>query len=742
MHMKKLCLLWVACLSLIHFFSFGQNPSKYDQHVAFGPMFYPAYGDEVRTASGSPGPRYWQNRADYKIAAYLDDENQTITGTVTITYKNYSPEKLSFVWLQLDQNIYDLKSRSVAATEITGGRWANRDFDGGYDIKSVMVQVGAKKEKANYLISDTRMQIKLPRSLKAGGDSIRFTIDYSFKIPEYGTDRMGRQKTKNGWIYEIAQWYPRMCVFDNVLGWNTLPYLGQGEFYLEYGNFDYTINTSAKQIVVGSGELQNPAEVLTQEQIKRIKEARQSDKTVIIRSEKEVTDPSSRPASGRISWHFKCYNARDVAWAASTAFIWDAARINLPSGKKSLAMSVYPSESNLDGGWKRSTEFVKGCLEHYSAQWFEFPYPVATNVAGNVNGMEYPGIVFCSSGSQKGGLWNVTSHEFGHTWFPMIVGSNERKYPWMDEGFNTFINSVADKAFNNGEFNPPKPDRHSIGRNILSNRSESIMTIPDVTNGNNLGINAYFKPSVGLQLLRYEILGEERFDGAFRYYINNWAYKHPTPWDFFHAIENYAGENLDWFWRGWFLENWKLDLGIKGFEYVKNDSSQGVIITLENLEQLPMPVTVEVKEANGKSGRVKLPVEVWEHGSTWRFYYHSTDKITQITLDPDKVLPDINEANNIYPANSTAAPFILKPEDMDKYAGVYGNAGLGLKITITKENNGLLAQATGQGAFPLQPVQQDMFKFEDGGIEIEFKADRTQFTLKQGGGSFVFIKDK
>jgi hypothetical protein len=646
--MKKILFL-ATTVNLFCIFLSAQ--SNYDQHEAFAPMFYPAYGDEFRSASGNAGPKYWQNSANYKISATLDDVNNSITGAVTISYKNNSPEKLPFVWLQLDQNIYKENSRSVAATAITGGRWANRNFDGGYDIRSVKVIYGGKEMDADYLISDTRMQIKLAKPIKASGDSIQFKIEYSFPIPEYGTDRMGRQKTKNGWIYEIAQWYPRMCVFDNVLGWNTLPYLGQGEFYLEYGNLDYSITTSSKLIVVGSGELQNPSEVLTAKQIERLKQAKESDKTVMIRTEDEVTDASSRPAKDKITWRFKITNARDVAFAASAAFVWDAAKINLPSGKKCLAMSVYPVESAKDKGWKRGTEFVKGAIEHYSKQWFEFPYPVATNVAGIVNGMEYPGIVFCGSRAEGGNLWGVTSHEFGHTWFPMIVGSNERKYPWMDEGFNTFINSVADKAFNNGEFENKNVNRHAAGKFVFGDKTESIMTIPDVTSGNNLGISAYFKPGMGLELLRDEILGKDRFDLAFRYYINNWAYKHPTPWDFFHAIENAAGENLDWFWRGWFMNNWKLDQSVKAVDYVENDSTKGSIITIENLEKLPMPVTVEIKQANGKTGRVNLPVEIWEHGSTWKFHYASTDKVTEVTIDPDKRLPDVDESNNTWKSN-------------------------------------------------------------------------------------------
>jgi hypothetical protein len=647
--MRKLILSGIAVFLVMPMMMFGQTQSKYDHEEAFAPFFYPAFGDEIRTASGTPGPKYWQNRADYKIEAILDDVNHQITATVTVTYKNNSPEKLGFIWLQLDQNVYNQKSRGIASTATTGGRWANRNFQGGYDIKEVAFVEKNKESKADYLIEDTRMMIKLPRLLKPNGDSIRFRIDYSFLIPEYGTDRMGRLSTSHGWIYEIAQWYPRMCVFDNVLGWNTLPYLGQGEFYLEYGNFDFSITTSASEIIVASGELMNPSEVLTTVQQQRLQEARQSDKTVIIRSASEVDDRASRPAKEKLTWHFKCINARDVAWAASRAFIWDAAKMNLPSGKKSLAMSVYPSESNSDSGWKRSTEFVKGCLEHYSKQWYEYPYPVATNVAGIVGGMEYPGIVFCSSRDTKQSLWGVTSHEFGHTWFPMIVGSNERKYAWMDEGFNTFINSVVDKSFNKGEFAGPRPNRHQMAGFLFNERNEGILTIPDAyATGNNWGINSYVKPGLGLEILRSVVLGEERFDGAFRYYINNWAYKHPTPWDFFHAIENYSGETLDWFWRGWFLYNWKLDQSIKSVEYVKGDSTQGSYITIENLEKFPMPVTVEITQVNGKTERVSLPVEIWEKGSTWKFYFHSTDKIRSVVIDPDKLLPDINESNNTW----------------------------------------------------------------------------------------------
>jgi hypothetical protein len=620
--------------------------SNYDPHEAFGPLFYPAYGDDQRAADGTPGAKYWQNAADYTITSRLDEVNHALSGTVVITYKNNSPQNLPFVWLQMDQNIYSLKSRGVAITDLSGGRWANQNqFDGGYNLHTVeILDATGKATAVPYVVSDTRMQLKLPNDLKAGG-TLKIRIAYDFKIPEYGTDRLGRLETKNGWIYEIAQWYPRMCVYDNVLGWNTQPYLGQGEFYLEYGNIDYSVNVPADMIVGGSGELVNPKEVLTPTEQKRLLEAKSSDKTVAIRGESEVTDPSSRPASGRLTWRFHCTNTRDVAFGASKAFIWDAARMNLPSGKKALAQSLYPVESAGDSAWGRSTEYVKGAIEFYSKYLYEFSYPVATNVAGRVGGMEYPGIVFCGARSRKGGLWGVTRHEFGHNWFPMIVGSNERKYPWMDEGFNTFINGVVDSAFNSGEYYRPVKSRTGYPYFGV----DPIMTIPDaMRSSRDWGTLSYSKPGSGLELLREEILGKARFDYAFRYYVHAWAFKHPTPFDFFHAIENASGENLDYFWRGWFMNSWKIDQAVTGVEYVKNDPTQGANITIENKEKLPMPATVEVKESNGTTSRVQLPVEIWMKGGVWKFHYASTSTITQVTIDPDHRYPDADYNNNTW----------------------------------------------------------------------------------------------
>ena len=352
-----------------------------------------------------------------------------------------------------------------------------------------------------------------------------------------------------------------------------------------------------------------------------------------------------------------------MAWAASKAFLWDASRIDLPSGKKALAQSVYPNESKGMKAWSRSTEYVKNCIELYSKEWYEFTYPVATNVGGIVGGMEYPGIVFCSSRSTQGGLWDVTNHEFGHNWFPMIVGSNERKYAWMDEGFNTFINQVDTKVFNNGEYYE-KPDIEKQAPGMFASDVDAIMNVPDVIQPQFLGYAAYEKPAVGLMILREQILGEQRFDYAFQTYIKRWAFKHPTPWDFFHTMDNAAGEDLSWFWNEWFLTTWSDDQAVKSIEYIDKDPSKGALITLTNKGQMALPVTIEVKEENGKTTRVNLPAEIWQRGGEWTFAYKSTSKVVYAMIDPDHVLPDVNAENNAlsgFEMDKTAtAPAVVK----------------------------------------------------------------------------------
>ncbi len=630
--------------------------TKYDYHDAFAPFFYTKNGNEYRAASGEPGPKYWQNRADYQLNVALNEAANEIAGTEILSYTNNSPLKMNFIWMQLDQNLFREDSRGSAIVPLNGSRngGMGQKFDAGYKIKSVKLLSGAKNEVATaiqYMIEDTRMQLFLPKDLPANGGNVKIQIEYSFISPDYGSDRMGILNTKNGKIFTVAQWYPRVAVFDDIVGWNTIPYTGPGEFYLEYGDFDINITTPNNMIVVSSGELLNPSEVYTPEQVKRWAAASSSEKTVIIRSAEEVTEASSRPTQkANLKWHFKIKNARDASWAASSAFIIDAARINLPSGKKGLSISAYPVESKGDSAWGRSTEYVKSTIEYYSKKWFEFPYPAATAVAGTPGGMEYPGIVFCGARAQRGGLWGVNDHEFGHTWFPMIVGSNERQYGWMDEGFNTFINSLSSDNFNNGEYKSKYPaDKNRIGNMYTAPGLEPILTYVDNYKERNNGTLSYSKPGEGLTLLREVILGHDRFDRAFQTYINRWAFKHPTPDDFFHTIENVGGESLQWFWRGWFVNNWRLDVSVRNVTYTDTTNyAKGAVITLDNLEKMAMPVILEVKTVSGKKDRIKLPVEIWERNTAWSFRYPCTEEIESVTYDPDKVLPDFNPANNVW----------------------------------------------------------------------------------------------
>ncbi|WP_183579353.1 M1 family metallopeptidase [Mucilaginibacter sp. X5P1] len=622
--------------------------SKYNYRDAFGPYFYTKNGNENRAADGQPGPKYWQNRADYQLAATLNDQTNEISGSETLTYTNNSPQKLGFLWMQVEQNLFKQDSRGTAIVPLSGSRnWGRGQiFDAGDKIKSIKVDGVDVK----YLITDTRMQVFLPKELAADGGKVKVKIEWSFTPPNYGSDRMGVLDTKNGKIYQVAQWYPRMCVYDDVMGWNTLPYTGPGEFYLEYGDFDLSITVPANHIVLASGELQNPGDVYTSEQQKRWAQAAESEKTVLIRSAAEVTDPASRPAGkSTLTWHFKIKNARDASWASSAAFIVDAAKMDLPSGKKSIAISAYPVESDGNDAWGRSTEYVKKSIEYNSAKWFEYPYPAATAVAGIVGGMEYPGIVFCGSKAKGKELWGVNDHEFGHTWFPMIVGSNERLYGWMDEGFNTFINGLSTADFNNGEYKPTKPmDMHMIGARFTNPTLEPVLTAPADLKEANTGTLLYRKPSAGLVLLREQILGPERFDLAFRTYIERWAYKHPTPDDFFRTIENVSGESLQWFWRGWFINNWRLDVAVSDVKYVDGDPTKGALITIDNLDKMAMPVILEIKTKSGKTERIKYPVEIWERFATRTFKYPSTEPIESVTYDPDNVLPDYNPANNVW----------------------------------------------------------------------------------------------
>ena len=631
--------------------------SKYNYQEIFAPFFYTKNGTNTRSASGQPGFEYWQNRADYQLSVKLDETNNEIAGTSTVSYTNNSPDKMTFLWMHLDQNLFKDDSRGNALVPITGSRngGQGQSFDGGFKIKSVKILVSTKgvstEKEVKYVINDTRMQVFLPQELNSKGGNVKVKIDFSFISPNEGSDRMGILGTMFGKIFTVAQWYPRMCVYDDIQGWNTNPYLGASEFYLEYGDFNMNITVPSNHYVVCSGELLNSKEVYSLEQQTRWEQASKSDQTVVIRSAEEAKNNSNIGTKSSKTWRFKIKNARDASWASSPAFIIDASRINLPSGKKSIAISAYPVESYGNRAWSRATEYTKTSIEYYSQKWFEYPYPAAINVAGIVGGMEYPGIVFCDYTAKNDDLWGVTDHEFGHIWFPMIVGSNERLFAWMDEGFNTFINTLSSEDFNKGEYKAKVSDLHTESEEFTSPNLETIMSSPDNMKEVNIGTLAYSKPGAGLVILREQILGKERFDMAFRTYVERWAYKHPTPDDFFRTMENVAGEDLSWFWRGWFVHNWRLDQGINSVKYVDNNPKLGALITIENFEKMAMPVILDIKAKSGKVTRIKLPAEVWQKNVEWTFKHNSTEAIQSVVLDPDHVFPDCNDSNNTWKSN-------------------------------------------------------------------------------------------
>ncbi len=652
--MKKISKL--LCFQLLSLGLYAQNTGSYNPQDFYLPGFNPTPGNEFRSANGSPGPMYWQNSADYLIHAILSEKDTTITGDVTISYTNNSPDKLDYIWLQLDQNVFDPASRGSAATPVSGDRFDVQGFKrGGYHIGAVFLTHHGKTYQVLPVISDTRMQLRLNSPMLPKGDKITVKVNYSFAIPAHGADRLGRLYTPKGVVYEIAQWYPRMCVYDDVEGWNTLPYMGLGEFYCEYGNFDYYITAPSEMIVYGSGDLQNAVQVLTAEEIKRLSVAAKSDKTISIIKPDEIGKANMRPATkGNLTWHFTMKNTRDVAWAASAALIWDAAKINLPSGRKAIAMSAYPPQSIGDTAWTRATEYLKNSIEIYSKNFYEYPWNNAVSIGAIVTGMEYPGMIFCDYKEKTAGLWFLISHEIGHNWYPMIVGSNERRYMWQDEGFNAYINYYATDIFNHAEYakDPAlfKKDFFAfLDINSLTTQHDPLMVVPEAVDINNF-FPYYGKTAYGLKMLRNVVVGKDRFDYAFRKYTETWAFKHPTPYDFFHSMNSGAGEDLNWFWKEWFFTNWTLDQAITDVKNVDNDPSKGALITIENKGKMILPVIIKVVQANGEEGSIQLPDEIWQRGGTWTFQYPSKSKLAKVILDPGNVLPDVERKNNEWKA--------------------------------------------------------------------------------------------
>ena len=689
-----------------------------------------------RTGSGAPGSQYWQQRADYVIDVEVNDKTQELTGHETITYYNQSPETLRFLWLQLDQNIFapdNLTSQTETGVvvdslpagllnEISGINPS--DYKGGYDIKSVRDAMG---KGLKHTINHTMMRVDLPTPLKSG-EKFVFSIDWSYK--EYNRQvfngRGGYEyfPEDGNYVYTFAQWFPRMCVFDDYEGWQNKQFYGRGEFALTFGDYKVRITVPSDHIVGATGWLQNPREVLTKEQIERFERAQKTfDKPVFIVTEKEARQNEKTRSEKKRTWEFHAENVRDFAFASSRKFIWDAMAVKV-GDKTPLAQSLYPKEGN--PLWEReSTKAIKNTLEVYSERTFDYPYPTAYSVHAANQGMEYPMICFNYGRPGKDGKYsqqtltgmiNVIIHEVGHNFFPMIVNSDERQWSWMDEGLNTFL----DKETMRVRYPHLAGARGTPAGIVPFMRGDKtymrpIMAMSDNIRQEEFGPNAYYKPSAALTILRETVMGPALFDAAFKEYAQRWAFKHPKPADFFRTMEDASAVDLDWFWRGWFFTNDHVDVEVSDVKWFMlknevldpesknvrvaqgdlasgdgqharaNDFSKGpqelslmntpqqlygefrsrvddnairqklqgknvYEVTFKNQGGLVTPLVIEWTYKDGSKEVEKIPAEVWRMNEQEVTKVFIKDKeVTNIVLDPNFELADVNMMNNAFP---------------------------------------------------------------------------------------------
>ena len=670
-----------------------------------------------RNGAGAPGHEYWQQKADYKMDISLDEEKHRIDGKENITYYNQSPDKLNYLWVQLDQNVRakDSDTYKINSSNISNGRmysWTLRKvlplFDGGFNIERVQTDKG---KDLKFTINQTMMRIDLEEPLNPG-ESFSFDIDWWYNIQDRMTfgGRSGYEhfNEDDNTLYTIAQFFPRMCVYNDVEGWQNKQFLGRGEFALPFGDYEVSITVPSDHLVAATGVLQNPDKVLTRKQRNRYEEAQKStDKPVIIVTEEEAIEAEKEKSKKMKTWKFKAENVRDFGFASSRKFIWDAQAVKF-GDRTVMAMSMYPKEGN--PLWEEfSTKAIVKTLEVYSKHTFDYPYPIAYSIHAADIGMEYPMICFNfgrpdSEGNvsdrTKYGMISVIIHEVGHNYFPMIVNSDERQWTWMDEGLNTFLQYLTEK-----EFMDDYPSRRGPAAKIVPYmKGDKSRISPIMTNSESIhqfGSNAYGKPATALNILRETIMGPELFDYAFKEYAQRWMFKHPTPADFFRSMEDASGVDLDWFWRGWFYSNDHVDMAIESVNrykiqtdsvitsndgnvtlgsdginyfnpiYAKDneqlktrltvnmtDATQSILdadqnfyeITVKNIGGLVMPLIFQLDYTDGTSEIIRVPAEIW-------LKYHDrvtkiipTDKeVKQILLDPNLETADTDTSNNTYP---------------------------------------------------------------------------------------------
>lgn len=542
--------------------------------------------NSFRAASGAPGKDYWQQRANYKIDVVLDEKNNTISGEEMITYFNNSPDDLSYLWIQLEQNINKKGSEDFGSVHnsITEGMSTRQmqfltraiDFPAGYTIKFIKDESG---NAIRSLVNNTMMKVLLNQPLKSG-ESLSFSIGWSYPITDRSMFLLSREgyeyfPADDNTVYLIAHWFPRMAVYNDTEGWQNQQFNRLGEFALEFGNYEVNITVPEDHIVASTGELQNVGEVLNKTQIKRLDEARKSfDKPVLIVTKEEAEANEREKSTNLKTWKFKAVNVRDFSFASSRKFIWDAQAVKF-SDHNTLAMSFYPKEG-LPVWQEESTKAVVNALQVYSESTFEYPYPVAISVNTSNVGMEFPMISFNGgrpvdgkmSDAAKQGMIGTIVHEVGHNWFPMIISSDERKWMWMDEGLNTFIHqrTIAERYPDFYSFQPKTVVPFMSGDKSIM---RPIMTTSDNELFSQFGANFYLKPTVGLQMLRNSIVGKELFDQAFKEYCNRWKYKHPNPADLFRTLEDATAVDLDWFFKGWFFTTDNVDMELSDVKWFK-----------------------------------------------------------------------------------------------------------------------------------------------------------------------------